>query len=187
MKQIGQLLRILDSFKQGTCPLCISACVAVLLAMAVASTASADITPEQAALGGIQLGDSAAHVRSIYGRGSYLRGSVVYGSNPAYYSYRYNGLSIEFWAETGDVVTIDTWENNGFATPAGVIVGMDSSILNQLYGEADYVSYQPFYPHASDVEKTYVYDITGSDRYKTLMFFVDSNERIKEIRLHWAD
>lgn len=178
--------RISKAVKRTVHSLAICTC-SVCLLIAPPSSVLAEIAPDQAALGGIYLGDTASHVRSVYGRGKYMRGSVVYGSNPAYYSYRYNGLSIEFWAETGNVVTIDTWENNGFATPAGVTVGMNSSILNELYGNADYISYKPFYPHVSKVKKVYEYNVVGSDRYKSLKFFVDENECIKEIRLHWAD
>ncbi|MCI6231402.1 MAG: hypothetical protein MR630_02085 [Selenomonas sp.] len=156
-------------------------CAVCLLIMTVASTASAELTTAQSALGGITLGAPSSYVRSVYGEGIFSRTSTGY-------KYQYNGAFIQFFVDGGPatVMSVDTWKNNGFATPAGVTVGMDSSILNELYGEADKVSYHPWHPYYSDAVKSYGYNVTGGD-YQTLTFFVDNDEKINEIRLYWAD
>lgn len=161
----------------------VCACAAGMLTLVVASTASAEIAPEQAALGGITIDASSSYVRSIYGEGHI---SSISGG----YEYQYNGASVLFWAEdyniTPRVKHVDTWKNNGFATPAGVTVGMNSSILNELYGAADLVSYKPWQPHYSNTVKCYIYDVAKTD-FQTLTFFVDKNEQIIEIRLYRAE
>ena len=104
-------VKIFDVVKRASRSLRICACAVGLLAMAVTSTVSAEIAPEQAALGGITLGAPTSYVRSIYGTGSVSREHGVL-------TYRYNGASVSFWSENGPgkVMNIDTWKNNGFAT-----------------------------------------------------------------------
>ena len=178
-------VKIFDVVKRASRSLRICACAVGLLAMAVTSTVSAEIAPEQAALGGITLGAPTSYVRSIYGTGSVSREHGVL-------TYRYHGASVSFWSENGPgkVMNIDTWKNNGFATPAGVTVGMSSSILYDLYGQPDwdlnrrFITRKPVY---ADTQKNYVYFVSGSDRYKYLVFYTDSNDVINEIVLHWAD
>lgn len=89
-------------------------CAVCLLIMTVASTASAELTTAQSALGGITLGAPSSYVRSVYGEGIFSRTSTGY-------KYQYNGAFIQFFVDGGPatVMSVDTWKNNGlnFPTP----------------------------------------------------------------------
>lgn len=67
----------------------------------------ASVPDSEISLGGIYFGASMQYVKSIYG------------------------------APDKKVITVYVSENNGFATPAGVIVGMDYTVPQKLYGAPD--------------------------------------------------
>lgn len=67
----------------------------------------ASVPDSEISLGGIYFGASMQYVKSIYG------------------------------TPDKKVITVYVSENNGFATPAGVIVGMDYTVPQKLYGAPD--------------------------------------------------
>lgn len=143
-----------------------------------AAPAPGKLHPNQLALGGIHLGDSIDYVKSIYGKPRIARFN---NNNPAYYEYDYgNGLLIKFWNESNpkDVVDILVSERNGFATPAGIEVGMDADILLKLYGKPDA-------HHARNVIHYWTY--YSSENSMQYLQFTIMTEKITEIKLHWSE
>lgn len=149
-----------------------------LSSLLFASPLSGKLPPDQLSLGGIQLGDSIDYVYSIYGKPHVAR---INKDNPAYYEYDYkNGLLIKFWNESTpkNVVDIQVTERNGFATPAGIEVGMDSDVLLELYGNPDnhrvrnVIHYWTYY--------------NREDSYQYMRFTIIA-DKITEIKLHWSE
>ncbi|MDQ0202858.1 hypothetical protein [Pectinatus haikarae] len=94
----------------------------------VSAICAAQIPQEEVALGGINLGATPEYVKSVYGEpSSYIRSKngVIYDYNSTFRIYFASGKYM-YWLETT--------ANNGIATPSGVTIGMDASILYK-YGE----------------------------------------------------
>ena len=87
------------------------------------------ITPQDMSLGGVEPGMSLDYVESIYGpmkdvQSHYVEHLFGYGDTVKIVSSA-DGMSVKSVLVKG---------NNGWATPAGVTVGMDASILQKIYG-----------------------------------------------------
>ena len=150
----------------------------LLTLLMLSSVSSATVSPNQLSLGGIHLGDSIDYVYSIYGKPHAAR---LYKDNPAYYEYDYqNGLLIKFWNESTpkNVVDIQVTERNGFATPAGVEVGMNSDVLLNLYGKPDNHRARNVFHYW-----TY-YNREDSSQYLRFTIITD---KIAEIKLHQSE
>lgn len=127
---------------------------------------------EQLALGGISLTNRMQEVVNAYGSPRYYRkGIAQYG----------NGLEIQYFNDSyqSQIYEIRVTERNGFATPAGIEVGMTEDIIEKIYGRPDMAT-------ISGTEKKYEYYGSGKDSYKKLIFFVKGNI-ITAIYLHWSD
>ena len=104
-----------------------------------ASAALASVPQKSLYLGGIGIGSEGSYIRQIYGApteterehsASHPSGSVV--------EYEYgDGVSIHL-AE-GAVYHMEVSANNGWATPEGIHVVMDASLLEGTYGKPDMV------------------------------------------------
>lgn len=125
----------------------------LMATLLIGSTAMAKVDRSQVALGGIPMGAPMSYVRSIYGEPDRTESKHAYKTTV--YDYYYgNGVHI-YSMGTDRANVINVTANNGWATPAGVTVGMDESIITQIYGPADhtrksgsktYYEYQPA-PH----------------------------------------
>lgn len=111
--------------------------VATLL---VGSSAFAYVTHDQAALGGIPSGASMDYVRSIYGNPDRAVPESYGGKYTPYLYYYGTGVMI-YDSGVGRANVITVTANNGWATPAGVTVGMSEMVLNDVYGPANSVDY----------------------------------------------
>ena len=99
--------------------------------LSVSAVCSAQISPDEVALGGIKLGSKREYVESVYGQPTnYINrnGGVLYD---------YNGTFQIFFASGKYMSWMKTTANNGIGTPSGVKVGMSSSVLER-YGEIYY-------------------------------------------------
>lgn len=88
------------------------------------------LTAQDVSLGGVQPHMSLDYVQSVYGemgqaKAHYVDHVFAYGDS----------VKIVPTADGTSVKSIIVKANNGWATPAGVTVGMDVSILKKLYGE----------------------------------------------------
>ena len=126
----------------------------------------------QLALGGIHLTNTMADVVKSYGFPKrYRDGSAIYG----------NGLEITYWenSNSSQIRDIRVTDNNGFATPSGITVGMNENIIKKLHGTPDNLL-------LTRNEHKYTYYGSGYDCLK-YMQFTTQNGIITEIFLHWAD
>ena len=100
------------------------------------SVGDAAISSDQVALETITLKSSMDDVFRVFGQPQYVE-------NETTYCWGRNSLKIYTWSpargKTNHPTHIVCAENNGFETPAGVIVGMPDTVLNTTYGEADRV------------------------------------------------
>jgi len=113
--------------------------IAVLLAGAClmsGAVCSATVPDEELLVGGIGYGTSVEYLRSVYGEPREIEAKNHYGTRVEEYEY---SKSLEFKVIDGYVRRIEVSGPNGFATKAGVAVGMDASILKEKYGEPDLV------------------------------------------------
>lgn len=95
------------------------------------------LSPAQFYLGGITVGSTADYVRSIYGQPT-VSNPVKQGPDGYFYSYQYgSSVQIAFDANSNRVTAVYSTANNGFATPAGLTVGMDAAAISRLYGTPD--------------------------------------------------
>ena len=90
------------------------------------------ITPQDMSLGGVEPGMSLSYVESIYGPMQEIKSHHVdhllgYGDT----------VKIVPSADGTSVKAVLVKGNNGWATPAGVTVGMDASILQKIYGTGE--------------------------------------------------
>ncbi len=117
------------------CSLIVAALFACLLM--VPSLCLASVPVSEVSLGGIALGSSPDYVYQIYGRPDHS--STTY-SHPLWTGkvtdWRY-GNSVNVTFRNDQVIHVDVSANNGFATPAGITVGMKSSVPQNLYGSPD--------------------------------------------------
>ena len=97
--------------------------------------ASATISDEQIAIGGITYMCHISYVLDKFGPPHRIESGGYYWGG--------NSLFVNTWSsakgQTDYVTEMKTSANNGIETPAGVIVGMKDTVLNQVYGQADMV------------------------------------------------
>lgn len=88
-------------------------------------------------VGGLRPGYTLEYMESIYGQP--VLEKVKPCNLPAFsqYDYKY-GDTVSIFSIGGKAIfSIKTTANNGWATPAGVTVGMDKSVLHDIYGKED--------------------------------------------------
>ena len=98
---------------------------------------SAQIASERVALGGIQVGATIDYVKSIYGEPSRIESAYVGMLDETITTHHYGETLSIAYDEQRRVHGIRSTGNNGFATPDGVSVGMDVSVLQKVYGKSD--------------------------------------------------
>lgn len=110
---------------------------ALIFAMGSITDSYALVPNDAVELGGLRPGYTLEYMESIYGEPTLEKYEPC--SLPAFskYTYKY-GDSVSIFSIGGKVIfDIYTTANNGWATPAGVTVGMDKSILQKVYGKED--------------------------------------------------
>lgn len=102
--------------------------VVIISSLFFSSICSAEIEPSRCAIGGIRIGSTKEHVQSIYGKPTSVQHYYwIYGKS----------FTIGFNDRTNACLEVFSNGNNGLATPDGVKVGMDASILRKTYGAED--------------------------------------------------
>lgn len=110
-------------------------CLIAVVCLFPLSKAEATISDEQIAIGGITYKCPINYVLDKFGPPHRIEsGGYYWGAN---------SLFVNTWSsakgQTNYVTEMRTSANNGIETPAGVIVGMKDTVLNQVYGQADMV------------------------------------------------
>ncbi len=96
--------------------------------MMSSSLCLAAVPGDAIALGGVAPGSSVEAAKSIFGTPNYA-GKKLYFPN---------GVIIEVYEHNPNMVEeIETWTAQGAATPGGVQVGMNESVLERTYGRPD--------------------------------------------------
>lgn len=125
----------------------ISAFIFCLMTFFAGSNAYAMIDESQVALGGITPLASQEYIRNIYGNptsvSSPYRNALVWSYGKTVSIHFVSGAAFGYVNDQSEYYqfflnSITTTANNGFATPAGIIVGMDESIVYQIYGNPDF-------------------------------------------------
>ncbi len=110
--------------------------ICTICMLLMAAPCFAEIPPEEVSLGGITLRDKPEYVKQVYGEPSSYD---PHGTDSVIYNY--NGTFKIMFASGKYMYWIETTANNGIATPSGVTVGMNESVLNQ-YGDTYYDKYE---------------------------------------------
>lgn len=132
--------------------------VVIISSLFFSSICSAEIEPSRCAIGGIRIGSTKEHVQSIYGKPTSVQHYYwIYGKS----------FTIGFNEHSNTCLEIFCNGNNGLATPDGVKVGMDASILHKVYGTEDLAA-KDYYSN-DDVK---VYYSPGTDQHEMLVFWV---------------
>lgn len=116
--------------------LCFTCFFGILLSsLFLISSCSAKIPFDRIALGGIKVGTTMDDVKNAYGEPD--REDACYSISEYIFRHYYgSSLRIEYNV-LSKVITIHSTSNNGLATPDGVEVGMDASVLEDVYGPPD--------------------------------------------------
>ena len=105
----------------------------------ISSVASAQISNDRIAIGGVPgpRGCTPDYVESVYGAPT----SQESGSNgdQTYLEYNYNNGYIIGFDGAGSQAVAVTCTTDNLATPDGVTVGMEASVLSDKYGTADHI------------------------------------------------
>lgn len=132
--------------------------VVIISSLFFSSICSAEIEPSRCAIGGIRIGSTKEHVQSIYGKPTSVQHYYwIYGKS----------FTIGFNEHSNTCLEIFCNGNNGLATPDGVKVGMDASILRKTYGAEDLAAKD--YDSNDDVK---VYYVPGVKQPEMLVFWV---------------
>ena len=110
----------------------------MIMCVMASSICFAEVSYDRVAVGGITPGASIDYVQSIYGAPDGSRS----GPHPLWkgtiIEYQYgNSLFITF--REGYAINVVVTKNNGIGTPDGVTVGMNASVITDIYGEPDRV------------------------------------------------
>ena len=106
----------------------LGACITALSIFLMVERCFAEIPENEVSLGGISGQSNRTKVMQIYGKPTW--------SSDSWYSWRYgNSVFISF--DEGMVGSITVTANNGWATPAGLTVGMNINTALRLYGDPD--------------------------------------------------
>ena len=121
---------------------------------------SAAVPDEELLVGGIGYGTSASYLRNVYGEPDKIDTEHHHGKLVEEYKY---GKSLEFKLADGSVYRIEVSGPNGFATRAGVAVGMAASVLRDKYGEPDLIrGDEHIYRSASDPNIGFVFEVENN-------------------------
>ncbi|WP_287046141.1 hypothetical protein [Megasphaera sp.] len=95
------------------------------------------VPAEAVELGGLRPGYTLEYMKSIYGEPTLEDYKPC--NLPAFSKYEYKyGDSVSIISVGGKIIVdIHTSADNGWTTPAGVAVGMDKSVLQDVYGKED--------------------------------------------------
>lgn len=130
----------------------------LMIMMTCVSSAAGRISMSEVSLGGISIGSSMDYVRSVYGEPTKIKTESTPYQSWSYYRY---GDSVEIAVLDNDntVHKIQVTANNGFATPAGVTVGMDRKTLYSVYGKPmSSNSTSCFYSASADCGLTFTFN-----------------------------
>ena len=108
--------------------------------LAVFSTmtaAAASVPDEEVSLGGVYYGASIDYVRGIYGAPSKVSTTNQHPLWRGWIDTYYYGGTVDITFCNALMIHADCKGNNGWATPAGITVGMDRETVLRLYGEPD--------------------------------------------------
>ena len=121
----------------------------------MSSVASAQISNDRIAIGGVGPGCTPEYVESVYGPPT----SQEQGSNgdQTYLEYNYNNGYIIGFDGSGSQAVAVTCTTDNLATPDGVSVGMEASVLSDKYGTADHI-------YNFNDKSLYVYDGTDGEQ-----------------------
>lgn len=137
--------------------------IAALLAVAClmgSAVCSATVPEDELFVGGISCGTSVDYLRSVYGEPDKIEVEHHLGNRIEEYEY---GSTLEFKILDDSVIRIDVSGRNGFATKAGVAVGMDASILKEKYGEPDRIwGDEHIYRSASDPNVGFSFEVENN-------------------------
>ena len=129
--------------------------LSVLCGVALFSSISfAAVSPDKVALGKVVLGMSVSELVAAYGQPNYKHGD----------DWDYGTFKVEIDDKVmGDIVEKVVTRTGGIATPNGVAVGQNATVLNSTFGTADKVDY--------DHDGT-EYEYFSTDRTKKIEFKV---------------
>ena len=137
---------------------------------------SASIPPSEVSLGGIQAGATPQYVWNYYGKPEdiiqYHEDSMIVTS------YFYGASHVKF--HDNEAVNIGVNLNNGWATPAGIRVGIAKEDVIRLYGQPDFIA-DP-HPSVGHLTKYYYYD--SSNRFNKLILAFDDN-KVRLMEIDW--
>ena len=111
--------------------------IAVFALFSTMSAASASVPDEEVSLGGIPYGASMDYVRGIYGAPSKVSTTSQHPLWRGWVDTYHYGASVDVIFCNAAMVHADCKGNNGWATPAGITVGMTKETVLRLYGEPD--------------------------------------------------
>ena len=123
------------------------------------------VSEDQCAIGGITYYCSTDYVKSIYGEPTRISGNKWWYGDTFYIAVHDNHVDGIYC--TG---------HNGMATPAGVEVGMDVSVLNDVYGPATSV-------YRLSADQTHYAYMTKFGMGNTCLAFTVRNNRITKIEV----
>ena len=133
----------------------------------ISSVAAAQISNDRIAIGGVGPGCTPDYVESVYGAPT----SQESGSNgdQTYLEYNYNNGYIIGFDGAGSQAVAVTCTTDNLATPDGVTVGMEASVLSDKYGTADHI-------YNFNDKSLYVYDGTDGEQlaFDVQNFFIVS-------------
>ena len=170
-------MRIISKILLLTAVMIVSLCI----------TCFAKLPSNQTSLGGITLFQPISDVLKVYGTPTYFDNSKIeYGTPTTVIIGKTSEWTINEGSggsKTPIVGIIRVTANNGFATPAGVTVGMDTAVLYKVYGHPDRLMNKKSTPYnipkRNDYDTLYIYYGTAGHNFA---FFV-RNEKIIEICL----
>lgn len=169
--------------------LLVALAVCITIGCAAPQSASArTLASEEAALGGITAGATMSYVRSVYGEPTRAQSAYDGEKEEGLIRWDYGqGTTIFFRRATGEVRDVIVRANNGFSTPAGAYVGMDASVLQQLYGD-DYNAGSPYLdfcgghmPH--DKVRLYVVQEQPQSFHHGIFFEIDDGGKIRSMHM----
>jgi len=150
--------------------------ICFLIALSTACFARA-LPNSEFSLGGICVtsGVTMSYVRSVYGS------PTLVSDDGFTRTYRYGStVTLKAWkTNAGEerVNYVKTTANNGFATPAGLTVGMSKSTMQGLYGVED-----PYYDKKTGYTE-YMYPHMGSGAGAGMRILVDDDNTIRSIEV----
>ena len=154
----------------------LGACITALNSFVMVDTCSAEIAKSELSLGGVTGWSRRDDVRRMYGKPDW--------KNEWESEWRYgNSVSVGF--QEGVVSSVTSTANNGWATPAGLTVGMNISTALNLYGDPDRSK-------TKDNKTLYIYFVNyldGGEGHLGILFDKNSKKisKLNIFKSHMAD